>query len=388
MSTADSAQKFRVVIVGGGVAAVEAVLALHELAGDHVATTVLAPNEEFVYRPMTVREPLAYSPAARYPLAAILADAHAELIAGSIGWIEPEKHLVHTASHAELEYDALVLALGARLHARYNHAVTIDDRRMDDALRGLVQDIEEGYADSVAFVAPGRMAWPLPLYELALMTAGRAYDMNIDLQATLVTPEEKPLAVFGQVVSDGVAALLAGKGIRTITSGYAEIPRPGEVVISPGERRLQVRRVIALPELYGPAVRGLPVSEHGFLAVNRFCRVPHAGPVYAAGDAVDFPIKQGGIGCQQADVAAESIAKLAGVEIEPHTFDPVMHGVLLTDERPRYLRADITGGRGFASRFSDEPIDGVTHKIAGRYLAPYLERLDAKVTARAAEHLP
>jgi len=373
--------RFRVVIAGGGVAALETLLALKDLAAERVAVTVVAPNEEFVYRPMTVREPFAYSAAARYPLGSIVADAGAELVADSLGWVEPGKQLVHTAGEEELPYDALVLALGAKTYPRYKHAVTIDDRHMDEALHGLIQDIEEGYLESVAFVAPGRMAWPLPLYELALMTAGRAYDMNVELEATLVTPEEKPLGLFGQEVSDGVAGLLAGKGIRTITSAYAEIPKPGEIVINPGDRVLRARRVVALPELYGPSVRGLPVSEHGFIGVNRFCRVPHVGPVYAAGDAVDFPVKQGGLGSQQADVVAESIAQLAGADIQPRAFDPVIRGLLLTDEHPRYIAAKITGGCGFASQFSDTPIDGVTHKIAARYLAPYLEQLEGKVTA-------
>jgi sulfide:quinone oxidoreductase len=370
------------VIVGGGVAAVETTLALQDLAAERIAMTVLAPNEELVYRPMTVREPFAYAPAARYPLASIVAGAGAELIAGRLGRVEPDKQLVHTEDGVQLEYDALVLALGAKLYPRYKHAVTIDDRCMDETLHGLIQDIEAGHLTSIAFVAPGRMAWPLPLYELALMTAGRAYDVNMPLEATIVTPEEKPLAIFGQEVSDGVAALLEQKAIRTITSGYAEIPEPGEVVINPRDRRLRTARVIALPELYGPSVPGLHVSEHGFIHVNRFCGVPHAGPIFAAGDAVDFPVKQGGLGCQQADVAAESVAKLSGVEIEPRVFNPVIHGVLLTDEHPRYIAAKITGGHGFASHFSVTPIEGATHKIAAKYLAPYLDKLDrAKVAA-------
>jgi sulfide:quinone oxidoreductase len=373
--------QFRVVIVGGGIAALETALALHDLAAGRVATTVLAPDEEFVYRPMTVREPFAYGAAGRYPLASIVADAGAELVADKLGWVEPSKQVVHTEGGAELAYDALVLALGAKLYPRYKHAVTIDDRCMDEALHGLIQDIEGGYLESIAFVAPGRMAWPLPLYELALMSAGRAYDMNVPLEATIVTPEERPLGLCGRNVSDGVAELLEQKGIRTITSGYVEIPNQGEIVINPGDRRLRTRRVIALPELYGPSVRGIHASEHGFIHVDRFCRVPDAGPVFAAGDAVDFPVKQGGIGSQQADVVAESIAQLAGVAIEPQPFDPVIHGVLLTDERPRYIAAKITGGHGFASQFGDTPIDGITRKVAARYLAPYLERVDAGVAA-------
>ena len=80
---------------------------------------------------------------------------------------------------------------------RYEHAITIDDRKLDETMHGLVQDVEEGYVKSVAFISPGRMAWPFPLYELALMTAGRAYDMNVEVDITIVTPEDAPLAIFG-----------------------------------------------------------------------------------------------------------------------------------------------------------------------------------------------
>ena len=370
---------FRVLVAGAGVAALEAVLALHDLAAGRVAVTVLAPDSEFVYRPMTVREPFAYKAAARYPLAPILAGAGAEVVSDKLGWVDPARRVVHTAGGAELEYDALLLALGARPCARYKHAITIDDRRMDEALHGLIQDIEGGYLTSVAFVSPGRMAWPLPLYELALMTAGRAYDMGIELQTTIVTPEEHPLAIFGQQASEGVAELLAAAGITSINSAYAEVPAPGELVVNPGDRRLHAQRIVALPELYGPSVHGLPVGENGFLRVNRFCRIPDVGPVFAAGDATDFPVKQGGISSQQADVAAEAIAALAGAPVEPQAFTPVIHGMLLTGERPRYLSAKITGGQGFSSHFSDSPgEDGPVAKITAKYLTPCLQSLDGE----------
>ena len=63
-----SAEPFNVVIVGGGVAGLEAALALRDLGGERIATTMVAPNPEFVYRPMTVREPFGYAVARRYPL--------------------------------------------------------------------------------------------------------------------------------------------------------------------------------------------------------------------------------------------------------------------------------------------------------------------------------
>ena len=154
--------------------------------------TVLAPNSELVNRPMTVREPFAYPRASRYPLAPIVADAGAELISDELAWIEPDRRVVHTKGGAEIEYDALLLAIGARIHARYEHALTINDTTLDETLHGLLQDLEGGYIHSLAFIAPGRMAWPMPLYELALLTAGRAYDMNIDLATTIITPEDRP----------------------------------------------------------------------------------------------------------------------------------------------------------------------------------------------------
>ncbi len=376
MTTASA--KLRVIIVGGGVAGMETALALTNIAPDFTQVALLAPDEEFIYRPMTVREPFAYAPARRYPLRRIADDAGAELIADTLSWVDPVKQLLHTKADRTLEYDALVLAAGARIHPRFTHALTIDDRHLDELLRGLVQDVEGGYVRSLAFVVPGRMAWPLPLYELALMTAGRAYDMGVALATTIVTPEDAPLAVFGPGVSDAVAQLLAREHIDTITSAYAEVPSTGSVVINPGDRRLSVDRVVALPELYGPCLRGIPLGEHGFIRTDACGRVRDVPNVYAAGDATDFAVKHGGIAAQQADVVAQSIAALAGADVTLEPFHPVIRGMLLTADRPRYLTARITGGHGFSSEISDTPTWSPAHKIAARYLAPCLERLDGE----------
>ena len=293
MTTNGSHPTLRVVIVGGGVAALETVLALHELAPEQTKMTVLAPNEDFVYRPMTVREPFAYPAARRYPLARILADTGAELLRGELDYVDPQERVIHTKAGETIEYDALVLGLGARAVPCYKHATTMDDRRMDETLHGLIQDVEGGYVESLAFVAPARMAWQLPLYELALMTAGRAYDMDIELPITIITPEESPLAIFGTAASNAVAAKLAQARIETINSAYVEIPSAGEIVISPGDRRLHAQRVIALPELYGPSIRGIPLGEHGFIRVDPYGRVRDVERVYAAGDADRLPDQAG-----------------------------------------------------------------------------------------------
>jgi sulfide:quinone oxidoreductase len=369
-------EKLRVIIAGGGVAALEAVLALADLAADQTAVTVIAPNAEIANRPMTVREPFAYGAARRYELAPLVSGAGAELLKDELAWVDPGEHTVHTRDGETLEYGALMLALGAKAVPRYTHALTIDDRHLDETLHGLIQDVEDGYVHSLAFVSPGRMAWPLPLYELALMTAGRAYDMGIELAVTIVTPESAPLAVFGAGASDAVSGLLEKTHIHTINSAHVEIPAQGEIVINPGDRRLEVDRVVALPELYGPSVRGIPLGENGFIRVDRYGQVPDVGPIYAAGDAIEFAVKHGGLASEQADNVANTIAALAGAPVTPKSFRPVIRGMLLTDDKPLYLTAQISGGLGFSSQITDAPTWSPPSKIAARYLAPYLERLD------------
>jgi sulfide:quinone oxidoreductase len=373
----DSKETFTTVIAGGGVAALEAALALRELAGNRVETTLLAPAKEFVYRPMTVREPFAYRDARRYRLDEIARDIGFELRVDSFKWLDPAARVVHTESGGQLHYDALLLAVGAGRSERYEHATTLDDSRLDEQLHGLIQDVEEGYVRSLAFVAPSRMAWPLPLYELALMTAARAYDMNIELQITIVTPEDSPLAVFGLEASAGVQRVLEAQGIDVITSAHAEVPEARRITIHPGNRELRVDRIVALPELYGPSVAGVPVTASGgFIRVDEQSKVRQLDRVYAAGDATDFPVKHGGVAAQQADAAAESIAALAGVALERKPMPLVIRGMLLGADRPLYLSAHLTGTHGSDSQISQEPLWSPATKIAARYLAPYLEARD------------
>jgi sulfide:quinone oxidoreductase len=381
--TTSSDQSFHVLIAGGGVAALEATLALRELAGERITITLLAPEQEFVYRPMSVLEPFARGGAERYALDRIARDAGAELVEDRLESLDASRALVHTRGGARLRYHALLLAPGARPERAFDHAVTIDDRHLDDRLHGLIQDVEDGYVRSIAFVVPTPMAWPLPIYELALMTARRGYDMNVDPSVTIATSEDAPLAVFGATVSDRVARLLEQHRVTTITSAHAAVPEQGRVTIHPGARTLEVDRVVALPRLFGPSLPGVPESSPGgFIPVDPHGKVRGLVRVFAAGDATDFPVKHGGLAAQQADAAAQAIAALAGVPIDPKPFDPELHAIFLGGDKPLYLSAHLAGGRGLTSDVSDEPTWTPPGKIAARYLAPYLETYAASKAIR------
>jgi sulfide:quinone oxidoreductase len=364
----------RTLIVGAGVAALEAALELRELADGRVTVTLLAPEPAFVYRPLRVREPFALGATPRYPLAEIAQEIGAEFEQDALKWLDPVERVVHTEGGAQLAYDALLLAPGARKHSRFAHALTLDDRRLDEQMHGVLQDVEEGRVHKLAFIVPAPPAWPLPLYELALMLAGRAWDSSQEVSITFATPEDAPLAIFGTEVQAAVQRVLEQNGIEVIASAYCDTPEPGVVAIHPGDRTLRVDRVIALPELFGPAIPGVPKrGPQGFIPVDPYCRVPDVERVWAAGDATEFAVKHGGIAAQQADVAAASIAALAGAPVDPVKFHPVIHAVLLGGDHPLYLSAHITGGHGSSSRVSDQPDWSPPTKIAAKRLAAFLQ---------------
>jgi sulfide:quinone oxidoreductase len=363
------------VIVGGGVAALETALALHDFGAEHFEVTLIAPDAEFVYRPMTVQEPFASPSARRYDIAELAQDLDVELRVDRLSWLDAQRRVVHTEAGESLDYDAVVLALGAQARARYEHALTVGEASQE-LLHGLIQDVEGGYVQRLAFVVPPRMSWPLPIYELALMMAGRTCESNVDLAITVATPEKTPLAVFGEAASSGVSRLLADSGIAVITSAQCEVPDGRHVVTNPSSRALEVDRVIAMPELYGPAVRGLPSDLLRRIPIDIHCAVCGVERVYAAGDATDFALKHGGIAAQQADTAAQSIAALSGLAVEATPFRPEIHGMLLTGGARQYLSAQFIGGRGFSSEITDTPSWSPPTKIAAKFLAPYLDELD------------
>jgi len=376
-------QRFSVLIAGGGVAGLEAAFALRELAGDRVAVTVLSAGEDFVYRPLSIGEPFNRSHADHYDLAALTTEAGAELVHGTLTQVDTGARIAHTAEGGELSYDALLVATGARMEPYSEHATNVDDAHMDELLHGLVQDIEEGYQHQLAIVVPAPMPWPFPAYELALMASERAYDMQTELAITLLTPERMALEVFGDQISRQVAAMLAERHIELVTSAYCDVPQSQQIVVHPGGRVVHATRVVALPRLLGPGLSGLPADGGGFLPVDEYGRVRGVDRVWAAGDATDVSIKQGGVAAQLADVVARSIAERAGAAVQPAPFAPYVEGVLMTGGTPRYLRADPAWpGPAGEAIFTHVPRAIAPPKIAAAYLAPHLK--DRRPSASAA----
>jgi hypothetical protein len=77
-----------VLIVGGGVAAVETLLALRDLAADRVRIQLVAPEPDFVFRPMSVAEPFGLGQPRRYALRRIVEEVGAGLVQAGVAAVQ------------------------------------------------------------------------------------------------------------------------------------------------------------------------------------------------------------------------------------------------------------------------------------------------------------
>jgi sulfide:quinone oxidoreductase len=372
-TVAGSRGRFDVVIAGGGVAGLEAAFALQHLAGERLRVSVVSVGTDFIYRPLAIGEPFDRSHAAHTPLRQLVEEAGAALITDALTHVEAGSRRVQLASGAELGYDALLVATGAIIDPVHEHATGLDDARIDELLHGLVQDIEQGDLHRLAVLIPSPPPWPLPAYELALMASERAWDTQVDLEVTLVTPERAPLDVFGPVASHALATLLGERRIQVISSAWCEVPDSRSVLIHPGGKRQEFDRIVALPALRGPDLAGLPRDGDGFLPIDEYGHVRGVDRVWAAGDCTDLPIKQGGVSADLADVAAESIAAMAGAHVHARSFVATVEGVLMTGGTARYLRARPA----WPGDTGDSVFEPIAHgaeppKIRATYLGPHV----------------
>jgi len=361
-----------VLVAGGGVAALEATLALRALAEERVSIELLSPDPRFWYRPLAVLEPFGVGQLHGIELVELAVAAGATFTFGALATVDPRRHVATTAGGAELEYDVLLLATGAKPVPAVTGAFTFRGSADSRALGAFLTELETGTVRQLVFALPGGVAWPLPLYELALLTASFVGQRAIEgVELTLVTPEEAPLRLFGSEASAAVWRLLEERGITVLTGRSPVSVEDGRLTLAP-DGSIPADRVIALPHLWGERITGLPANPHGFIPTDPHGRVKGVDDVFAAGDVTAFPVKQGGIAAQQAQAAAETIAAKAGAKLTPLPFRPILRGLLLTGATPAYLRAELPGGAGDTSAAETEALWWPPAKIVGKYLSPFL----------------
>lgn len=354
----------KVTIAGGGIAALEAVLALRALAGN-VSIEMLAPGGEAEYRPLAVLEPFGMGEMPTVNLARFAAEQDVELNQDTLAGVEADENLLVTGSGRRLPYEILVVAAGARAVDGCPGALSYRGHEDRQRIGVLADEASRGEVKHVTFIVPEGQAWSLPAYELALLTAAsaRAHGTT-DVEVQVVTPEQAPLELFGAEASAATRELLDQAGIAAVTGTVADRVEDGSIITA-SDDRLPAGSAVALPRLVGPAFPGLPSDDDGFIPTDAHGLVFGLAAVYAAGDVTNFPIKQGGLATQQADAVAEAIAARVGGEVEPQPFQPVLRGQLLVGAGARAVGED-------ASEQARPLLFAASRKVVGRYLLPYL----------------
>lgn len=369
---------FRVVIAGGGVAALEAVLAFRELDPGHaLSVEVIAPDTRFVYRPLSVRDPFGPRSTRAYDLEPLVQNAGAQLRHGQVDAVDPDERFLTLGDGTHLPYDALLLATGVARQPALSGAGTFVGPADVPAFKSFVESLCRGAYHRVAFIVPPGPTWPLPIYELALQAGTRLQASSAQAQLAVVTPEPSALSMFGPIASRAVERALRDRGVSLHPDSYAERLSGGQLHLDL-QGAVLVDAAWAAPRLVARVPRGVPTADGGFVPVDDIGRVDGFVDLFAAGDVTSGGVKQGGVAAQQAAVCAQAIAALAEIAPAPEPSPPVLRALLLTGGEPLWLRSDPDSDT--PSEASDEPLWWPAHKIFGAHLAPVLAGLEHTAT--------
>jgi sulfide:quinone oxidoreductase len=359
----------RVLVAGGGVGGLETLLALRSLLDEQVRVEVLAPETEFTYRQFAVAEPFSMGEVGRFDLTNLVEDAGGVHRCDRLQSVDVDARKVTTATGATIDYHSLVVAIGAAPASAVPGAMTYRGPASNPDVHQAVLRVARGESRGLAFAVPPTVHWPLPAYELALLAAAHLADLGVQAPPVhLVSTDTAPLEIFGEATSARIRAELDRAGVQVHTGAPARAGDSGLTLVD--GTVIACDDVVALPRHEVQPINGLPQGRHGFLVTDFRMRVAGCPRVYAVGDATWFPIKQGGLATQQADVAAACIAREFDPELESPLFQPRLRAALLTGEGPLYLR----WGEGVSSAVSEAPLWWPPGKVAGTYLTPFLAR--------------
>lgn len=346
----------RVLIAGGGLAGIEAALALRAAAGDRASVTVIDPRPRFQVPSTAAGRAFDLGWSIDQPMGVVVEGAGARLRRGRLAAIDGARRIAMLAGGELMPYDHLVVAVGGRPQSSVTDALTF--RGHDDApeLRALVDGIADaaarGARTELAIVVPRRCAWPLTAYEIALMTHDHLAAAGVEgaCRIQVVTAEERPLAAFAGAAGDQVLRTLARAGVLVRAGAAVRAFRWGRLEIDGGDA-LPADRVVALPTLIGPAIEGLPADDDGFVVCDPDGRIADAPGVRVIGDAcAGATHRRAALACRQADRAAAAIARDLGLPADDGPADP--------------CDPDAAHGLPWPS-----------HRVPGRHLTPFLTGL-------------
>jgi sulfide:quinone oxidoreductase len=346
--------KPRILVLGGGFAALEAAFLLRMSAGEDAAIRLVSDNDHFVFRPNSIYVPFGTDPSSLLVgLRRPLARRRINFEHGGVAEVDPDARFVTLTDGQRFAYDKLVVATGADTNAGEipgleEHAATI---WTSDSMLGVRRRFEQardrarrGERQRILFLVPPNNKCSGPLYEIVMMleTWLRREGVRELVDITWSTYEHGFIQAFGPRLHELVSGEFRERGIDGHTEEVVSEVHAGEVRYADGSAR-GFDHLIAFPP-YVAAVRydGLPSDERGFLATDLATRLVRGhDDVYAPGDAGDFPIKQAFLAFLQADTVAEHLA--AGITGRPFRspFDPVSMCIMEMFDKATFAQVPV-----------------------------------------------
>jgi sulfide:quinone oxidoreductase len=326
----------RVTILGSGFAGLETAFLLRLRMRDRVDLTVVAPQEEFTFRPNAIYVPFGADPADLcHRMGKPFDRRNITFVQGAAAGVDPAAHEVRLADGRTVAYDKLVIATGADMRPEEidglaEHAATIWTPQSMLGVRERFERVRDAAKDGrrsrVLFLIPPNNKCAGPLYEVVLMfeTWLRRQGVREHVDIAWSSFEQSYIQAFGPRLHEVVTEEFARRGIEGHLGESVAQVAPGEARYADGATRA-FDHLIAFPP-YVSAVRydGLESDDRGFLQTELQTREVAGVPdIYAPGDAGDFPVKQAFLAFLQADTVAEHIAAGAGEHAFERPFDPV-----------------------------------------------------------------
>jgi NADH dehydrogenase FAD-containing subunit len=352
MSTQETGQAARVVVLGGGFGGLETAFDLRLRAGDRARITLVSDQDHFLFKPNSIYVPFGLDPEKlKVPLARPAGRKDIELVEATAREIDPDSRQVSVDGRS-ISYDYLVVATGSGMRAEEipglsEHAISTwtpaDMVDLRHGFEGLVDAAKAGERPRVLFLVPPNNKCAGPLYEIVLMleTWLRRRGARDATEIVWSTFEDTYIQAFGPRLHDVVVDEFERRGIDGHHSLSVERVGPEAVRYDNGEEIPYDLLVAFPPYIAATSFAGLQSDERGFLAVEPASRRLLDHPeIFAVGDAGDFPIKQAFLAFLQADAAAAQLAaELTGST--PESFDPVSMCVMEQFDKATFAQVPL-----------------------------------------------
>jgi NADH dehydrogenase FAD-containing subunit len=343
----------KVLVAGGGYGGLETALALKDALAERVDITLLTATVDLTYRPLSSGAPFVREPARTIDVHRLADERGMRVVPDELVTVQDDECRVLTHDGELIDFDALVIAVGAHERGSAPPLVTWGQEPDQGLLGALLGDLAAGTVKSVAVTVPAGAGWPLAGYEAALILAWTASHLApTPVSVTVITAEERPASGLGPRAADWVSRTLADAGVEVLSSSVVHSFTAEQdthdrgrghsvrVTLSDPAHEITVDRVLCVPETFGPDVPGLPSTPHGFLPTSVDGRVLGGDRVWALGDAVKRSLKHSIITAAEADAVAGSIVATLGLGEPSGAPLPALHGILVDVPEQRWWDAN------------------------------------------------